>query len=152
MRLAIFLISISTAFAQTEFLKPDGLAPANGYTHVVKTGPGTLVYISGQVPLNSKGELVGKDDLQAQTEQVFANLRTALASAGATFDQVIKINWYVKGFKPESLGVLRQVRNKYVNIKNPPASTLVGVASLFREDCLLEVEAVAVIPDKRDKK
>jgi enamine deaminase RidA (YjgF/YER057c/UK114 family) len=65
---------------------------------------------------------------------------------------VIKINWYIKGFKPESLAVIRQVRNKYVNTTNPPASTLVGVAALFREDCLLEVEAVAVLPDRPAKK
>src|SRR5438270_3874315 len=146
--LPLMLLIAAGLSAQTEFLKPEGLAPANGYTHVVTTGPGKLIYISGQVALNAKGELVGKDDLQAQTEQVFQNLKTALAAAGATFGDVIKINWYVKAFKPESLAILRQVRNKYVNTAAPPASTLVGVAGLFRDDCLLEVEAVAVLPEK----
>jgi 2-iminobutanoate/2-iminopropanoate deaminase len=138
--------------AQTEFPNAEGLAAANGYSHVVASRPGKLVFISGQVALNRQGELVGKDDLQAQTEQVFANIKTALTAAGASFEDVVKINWYVKGFKPESLAVLRQVRNKYVNTANPPASTLVGVAALFREDCMIEVDAIAVVPDQAGKK
>ena len=138
--------------AQTEFLKPDGLAPANGYTHVVVTRPGKLVFIAGQVANDKQGKLVGKDDLKAQAIQVFENLKTALAAAGATFNDVVKINWYVKSYKPELLPVLRDVRNTYINKSAPPASTLVGVASLFQEDYLLEVEAVAVIPDHPAKK
>jgi enamine deaminase RidA (YjgF/YER057c/UK114 family) len=137
--------------AQTEFLKPDGLAAANGYTHVVVAKPGKLVFVAGQVANNREGKLVGKDDLRAQTVQVFENLKTALSSAGATFDDVVKMTWYVKGYKPEYLPTLRDVRNTYVNKAAPPASTLVGVAALFQDDYLLEVEAIAVVPEKRKK-
>jgi enamine deaminase RidA (YjgF/YER057c/UK114 family) len=98
------------------------------------------------------GQLVGKGDLKAQTEQVFANLKTALAASGATFNDVVKITWYVKGYKPDDLPILRGIRDKYVNIASPPASTLVGVASLFQEDYLLEVDAIAVIPEKDAKR
>jgi 2-iminobutanoate/2-iminopropanoate deaminase len=138
--------------AQTEFPNAEGLAAPNGYSHVVASRPGKLVFISGQVALNRQGELVGKDDLQAQTEQAFANIKTALAAAGASFEHVVKINWYVKGLRPESLAVLRQARNKYVNTANPPASTLVGVAGLFREDLMIEVDAIAVVPDRVGRK
>jgi enamine deaminase RidA (YjgF/YER057c/UK114 family) len=138
--------------AQTEFLKPDGLAAANGYTHVVVAKPGKLVFVAGQVANNHEGKLVGKDDLRVQTVQVFENLKTALSSAGATFDDVVKITWYVKGYKPEYLPTLRDVRNAYVNKAAPPASTLVGVAALFQDDYLLEVEAIAVVPEKPKKK
>ena len=138
--------------AQTEFLKPDGLSVPHGYTHVVVAHPGKMVFISGQVANNAQGQLVGKDDLKAQTVQVFENLKTALAAAGAGFDDVVKITWYVKGYKPEYLGTLREVRNQYVNQGAPPASTLVGVASLFQDDYLLEVDAVAVLPGTHDKK
>src|SRR6266700_1228401 len=134
--------------AQTEFLKPDGLAPATGYTHVVVTKPGKLVFVAGQVANNPQGQLVGKDDLKAQTVQVFENIKTALSSAGATFDDVVKITWYVKGYKPEQLATLREVRNLYVNKAAPPASTLVGVTSLFQDDYLIEVDATAVVPEK----
>jgi len=150
------LLSLSLVFAgalplsaQTEFLKPAGLAPAHGYTQAVVTKPGKLVFLSGQVANDPAGQLVGKGDLKAQTEQVFANLKTALAAAGATFDDVVKITWYVKGYKQEDLSVLRGVRDKFVNTSAPPASTLVGVASLVQEDYLIEVDAIAVVGEKK---
>jgi enamine deaminase RidA (YjgF/YER057c/UK114 family) len=139
-------------FAQTEFVKPDGLSPANGYSHVVVTQPGKMVFIAGQVANNREGKLVGKGDLKAQTIQVFENLKTALASAGANFDDVVKITWYIKAYKPDYLSTLREVRNEYVNKAHPPASTLVGVASLFQEDYLIEVDAVASLPETRATK
>lgn len=149
----LFVLS-SPAFllSQTEFLKPEGLAPANGYTHVVAAKPGRLVFIAGQVANDAKGNLVGKGDLRAQTRQVFENLKTALAAAGASFDDVVKITWYVKGYKPADLPTLREVRNAYVNKENPPASTLVGVASLFQDEYLIEVEAIAVVREEPQKK
>lgn len=151
---AIFLACIGCASlsAQTEFLKPEGLAPANGYSHVVVTKPGKLIFISGQVANDKQGKLVGKDDLKVQTTQVFENLKAALAAAGATFNDVVKITWYVKGYKTEYLPILREVRNTYVNKDQPPASTLVGVAALFQDDYLLEVEAMAVVPEKNPKR
>ena len=143
----IFLACIDLS-AQMQFLKPDGIAPGNGYSHVVVTSPGKLVFISGQVARDKQGNLVGKGDLRAQTVQVFENLKTALASAGASFNDVVKINWYVRDFKQENLGILREVRTMYVNKDNPPASTLSGVVALAQDDYLIEVEAVAAIPNK----
>jgi enamine deaminase RidA (YjgF/YER057c/UK114 family) len=145
------LVGCVSLSAQTEFLKPEGLAPANGYSHVVVAKPGKLVFIAGQVANDKQGKVVGKDDLKAQAVQVFANLKTALAAAGATFDDVVKITWYVKSYKPEFLPTLREVRNAYVNKDKPPASTLVGVAALFQDDYLLEVDAIAVVPEKNTK-
>jgi enamine deaminase RidA (YjgF/YER057c/UK114 family) len=150
---AIFLVAIgcSPLAAQTEFIKPEGLAPTTSYSHVVVATPGKMIFIAGQVANDKQGKLVGKDDLKAQATQVFENLKTALAAAGATFDDVVKINWYVKGYKPEYLPTLREVRSAYVNKDKPPASTLVGVAALFQDDYLLEVDAVAVVPQKHVK-
>jgi enamine deaminase RidA (YjgF/YER057c/UK114 family) len=138
--------------AQTQFLKPEGIAPGTGYTHVVVTSPGKLVFIAGQVARDKQGNLVGKGDLKAQTVQVFENLKAALAAAGASFNDVVKINWYIKDFKQENLGALRDVRGMYVNKDNPPASTLIGVVALAQDDYLIEVEAVAALPDKPAKK
>jgi enamine deaminase RidA (YjgF/YER057c/UK114 family) len=148
---AMFVIAAMRLSAQAEFLKPEGLSPANGYSHVVVTQPGKLAFIAGQVANNAQGQLVGKGDLKTQAEQVFENLKTALSAAGTSFEHVVKITWYVKDYKPESLAILREVRNRYVNNTSPPASTLVGVASLFQSDYLIEVEAVAVIPEKRKR-
>ncbi len=145
---AFAAVSCAFVYAQNEFPKPEGLAPGTGYSHVVVTSPGRLVFISGQVARDARGNLVGKDDLKTQAEQVFANLKAALAAAGATFDDVVKINWYVKGYKAEYLPALREVRDRYVSKTHPPASTLAGVASLANDDYLIEVEALAALPAK----
>ncbi|WP_080507446.1 RidA family protein [Bryobacter aggregatus] len=137
--------------AQHQYPKSAALPPANGYSHVVVAAPGKMVFLAGQVALDREGKLVGKDDLKAQTEKVFENLKTALASAGADFSHVVKVNWYVKNFQPSQVPVIREVRNRYFDLKNPPASTLVGVSELFMADVLIEVEVTAVIPEKAGK-
>ena len=127
-------------------LNPAGIAKPTGYTHAVVAQPGRVVYISGQISLNEAGEVVGKDDLRAQTTQVLENLTTALKSAGASWNDVVKINTYVVNYNSSMLPVLREVRSKYITGANPPASTLVGVQALARPEFLIEIEAVAVIP------
>jgi enamine deaminase RidA (YjgF/YER057c/UK114 family) len=129
--------------AQSQFLNPPALSKPNGYMHVVVVPPGRLVYVSGQVALNAAGEVVGKDDLRAQVTQVMENLKTALAAAGASWQDVVKLNYYVVNLNPEKLAVIREVRNKYISAEHPPASTLVGVTALAREEFLIEVEVVA---------
>jgi enamine deaminase RidA (YjgF/YER057c/UK114 family) len=146
--LTFALLGSLPLIAQTEFINPKGLAAPHGYTHVVTTKLGKMVFISGQVAMDAQGHLVGKSDLRAQTKQVFENLKTALAASGATFDDVVKITWYVKSYNPQLLPILRDVRDQYVKKEAPPTSTLVGVASLFQDDYLLEVDAVAVIPQQ----
>ena len=80
---------------------------------------------------------------RAQTQQVFDNLRAALEALGAGFEQVVKLNFYL--VDATQLPVIREVRDQYLNTRQPPASTAVEVRRLFREDALIEVEAVAVI-------
>jgi enamine deaminase RidA (YjgF/YER057c/UK114 family) len=144
----IFVILFATfsysADEATKFINPEGLNKPPGYTHVVVATGARTIYIAGQVSINAKGEVIGKNDLKAQTEQVFENLKTALAAAGCTFSNVVKINTYVVGYNPEMLPVLREVRGKYITGEHPPASTLVGVQALAREDFLIEIEAIAV--------
>jgi 2-iminobutanoate/2-iminopropanoate deaminase len=133
------------ASMQTQFLNPSGLSKPTGYTHVVVAQPGKLVYISGQVALNAAGEVVGKGDLRAQVTQVMENLKTALAAAGATPENIIKVNYYVVNLKQEQLPIIREVRNKYFSAEHPPASTLIGVTALAREEFMIEIEAVAAV-------
>ena len=128
-----------------QFLNPKGLSKPMGYTQVVTAQPGKLVYVSGQVPLNAKGEVVGKGDFRAQVAQVMDNLNTALAAAGATMKDVVKVNYYVVNLKPEQVAVIREVRSKYFSAEHPPAGTLVGVTSLVQEGYMLEIEAVAAV-------
>ncbi|HEY7635022.1 MAG TPA: RidA family protein [Gemmatimonadales bacterium] len=138
------LVDAATAQAGPRFLNPSTLPASRGYTQVVEIPAGSrLVYISGQVPLDKAGNLVGAGDFRRQAEQVFTNLGSALAAVGATFADVVKINFYVRDVS--LLADLRAVRDRHVNVKAPPASTLVEVSHLFRDDVLLEVEAVAAV-------
>ena len=127
------------------FVNPSELAPPPGYTHVVEASGGRTVYLSGQVALDVSGEVMGIGDLRAQTRQVFENLEVALGAVGAGFKDVVKLTYYVADPSWEG-GALRSVRDEYVDTERPPASTAVGVSRLFREELLVEVEAVAVLP------
>jgi enamine deaminase RidA (YjgF/YER057c/UK114 family) len=127
------------------FIQPDGLSANPAYTHVVTATGGTTVYISGQVAVDAAGAVVGRGDLDAQTRQVMENLKLALAGAGATFDDVVKITTYVVGYRPELRSVIAGARSAYLSAEHPPASTLVGVEALAGPDWLIEIEAIAVL-------
>jgi enamine deaminase RidA (YjgF/YER057c/UK114 family) len=124
-------------------LAPDGMAPGVGYSHAVVARGTRVIAIAGQVAMDERGELVGPDDPRAQSEQVFENLRRALAAVGATFADVIKVSVFTTDIS--ILPVVREVRDRFVDTDNPPASTAVQVAALFRPGYLLEIEALAVI-------
>lgn len=128
----------------THIAAPEGVAPGAGYTHVVM-GTGRLVALSGQVALDEHGEVVGAGDPAAQARQVFENLRRCLAAAGATFDDVVKLTYYVTDVA--HLPAVRSARDEYVDTARRPASTAVQVAALFRPELLLEVEAFALLPE-----
>ena len=125
------------------FMNPSAIAKPGGYSHVVEiTGPGRIVYIAGQLGLKPDGSIAG--DFRAQAVQAFDNLKSALAAVGATFDDVVKLNNYLIDI-PANLGIYREVRDKYVNVKAPPASTTIGIPALARPDALYEVEAVVLL-------
>jgi 2-iminobutanoate/2-iminopropanoate deaminase len=132
--------------ARTEFKNAPEISSSAGYSHAAIVSGGKMVFLAGQVGLNKQGEMIGKGDLRAQAQQVFVNLRAALAAAGATPDDVVKLNYYVVGLNHEKVLVLRDVRDQFINKAHPPVSTLAGVQALFREDAIIEIEAVAVIP------
>ncbi|HKA54145.1 MAG TPA: RidA family protein [Candidatus Binatia bacterium] len=127
------------------FINPPELAAPRGYTHVVTVTGGKAVFIAGQVAWDAEGEVVGKGDLRAQATQAYTNLKAALAAAGATTADVVKMNTYVVNFKSADLPVIREVRGQFFPQANMPASTLVGVQALAVDGLLIEVEAVAVV-------
>lgn len=143
----LLLVAATVEAQEPRFLDPPSLPPSKGYTQVVEVPVGhRLVFLSGQVPLDSTGALRGKTDFRTQAKQVFDNLRAGLAAAGADFDDVVKLNFYILDVR--HLPVLREVRDRYVNLAAPPASTLVQVSRLFRDDVLLEVEAIAAVREE----
>jgi len=125
-------------------MNPAGLSTPTGYSHIVSAKGGRTIYISGQVAFDAKGQLVGKGDLAAQTVQVFVNLQTALKAAGATFNDVVKTNYYM--LDASQVQVLRDIRGQYFS-RDLPASTLVEVRRLANPDFLIEIEVIAVVPE-----
>ncbi|HVY04928.1 MAG TPA: RidA family protein [Burkholderiales bacterium] len=127
------------------FVNPAGVRRIGAFSHGACATGGTTVYVSGQISLDADGNLVGKGDLRRQSEQVFDNVKAVLEAAGATFADVVKLTHFVVGLKPEQRAAITEVRNRYVNQAQPPASTMVGVDALVMDGLLIEVEAVAVI-------
>lgn len=136
----------ASAAGQVRHLNPDNLTKNPAFTQVVTvTGPVKTVYIGGQDAVDASGAIIGKGDLKAQVEQIFKNLQTALAAAGATLEQVIKWNVYVVQGQPlqPAFEVFQYIWGRR---SNPPAITMVYVAGLAHPDFLCEMDAVAVVP------
>jgi enamine deaminase RidA (YjgF/YER057c/UK114 family) len=132
--------------AHIHFATPSNLPPPNGYSHVATVGPGSrLVWTSGQVPIAMDGTPT-PGDWAAQVRLAMQNVGSALAAAGATWDDVFKLTFYVTD--TSALATVRAVRDEFVNIERPPTSSLIQVAGLFRPDLLIEIEAVAAIAEK----
>ncbi|MFJ9714766.1 RidA family protein [Streptomyces sp. NPDC101213] len=125
----------------TRIPAPDGVAAAAQYTHVV-LGTGRLVAVSGQLPLDERGRTVGEGDPRAQARQVFENLRRCLAAAGATFDDVVKLTYFVTDMA--HMPAVREARAAHIPDDRLPAASAVQVAALVRPEFLMEIEAFAV--------
>lgn len=128
----------------TRFINPPEIAAGNGYTHVVEVSNSKMIYLSGQVAFDVNRNIVGKDNLEAQTRQVFENIKAALAAAGADFSHVVKLSVFMLDIS--QIAVVRGVRDQYVNTAQPPASSAFEVRKLFRDDVLIEIEAIAAVP------
>jgi reactive intermediate/imine deaminase len=131
-----------------QLLIPRTMPKSVGYSQVAAVTGGNIVFIAGQVALDKSGNIVGKDDFRAQVQQVFENLKAAVEAAGGNFSGIVKLNSYFLDLS--HLPEFREVRDTYINLKNPPASTAVQVPRLFRPELLVEIEAVAVVKKKRD--
>ena len=123
-----------------QVINPPDVHQPTGYSHAVKKG--NIVYIAGQVALDVSGSLVGKDDIEAQTEQAFRNLKAVVEAAGGTIDDIVKINIYTTDLSYRD--TIREARNRYFS-SDLPASTFVVISSLANPDLLVEIEAVAIL-------
>ncbi|MEU4893380.1 RidA family protein [Streptomyces sp. NPDC044780] len=128
-------------------LNPPGVHnPTDAIAQVVTVEGVRLVHLSGQVAWDAEGQPVGLGDHAAQAAQIARNLDAALASVGATRDDIVQETVFVVGYTPELLpAIFAPLRAGTVRA---PASTLVGVSALFSPDFLIEVQVVAAIgPD-----
>lgn len=126
------------------FLKPEGLFNNPRYSHAVEVDKGKLIFLAGQMPLDEKGQLVGKGDFKAQATRTWDNILLALKAEGLDVSDIIKINSFVVDL-PANNAAYREARAPYQPQGVPlPASTSVGVTSLAVEGQLIEVEVIAV--------
>lgn len=134
--------------SKVQYLNPEGLLRNPAFSQVVITqGNGKTIYIGGQDAVNAQRQIVGKGNIAEQTEQVMRNLQTALSACGATFDNLVKLSIYIVQGQDLYRGF--QASQKYLgNIKNPPAITGFFVAALAHPDYLVEVDAIAFIPEQ----
>ena len=126
------------AFREERFLNLPYRSAPNGYTHVVKSPPGTMVFLSGAGGADREGNM--PDDFATQAHNAFENLKAGLELAGATFDDVVKITYFLT-----DMGELREVRARYLNMGAPPAASAVQTG--LRGTMKLEVELIAVVPE-----
>jgi enamine deaminase RidA (YjgF/YER057c/UK114 family) len=131
-----------------QYINPDELPKNPAFSQAIITrGHGKTIYIGGQDAVNQKGEIVGKGDLKAQTGQVMQNMQAALEACGATFSDVVKMNIYLMQGQDFRQGY--EVSQKFMaGIKNPPTITGIMVAGFAHPDFLLEIDAIAFVPDR----
>lgn len=127
-----------------EYLKPEGLFNVPSFSQVTTASGGKLVFVSGQVAWDKTGKPV-PGDLEAQTRLTYENLKTALAAAGAAFDDVVKMTVFVKNLDTAKWKAISKVRSEYLSKERPPASTMIGVQGFVYEELLIEIEAIAVV-------
>lgn len=147
------LLTMVTAFSQTknnivQLVNPAEVAAPKGYSQaaVIDLGNSTMVIMSGQVPLDKAGQLVGKGDVSEQARQVFRNIKRIVEEMGGSMNDVVKLTYLLTDVT--ELPKVREVRDQFINVQRPPASTLAQVSRLYRDDVLIEIEATAVIVKK----
>jgi 2-iminobutanoate/2-iminopropanoate deaminase len=140
-------IAVTGSYAGESMLKAVNPPGANipGISQAMIVGGGKLMYLSGHVPFGPGGAL--GSDFESQLDQVFANMKGTLEEAGTDFSALARITFYVRDYDISKLDTLRAVRDRWINTANPPASALIGVAALFHPDVLVEVDAIAVLPE-----
>lgn len=126
------------------FVNVPALGRSPGYSYLAEVRGGRTVFISGQIAMDADGAVVGVGDFTAQARKVFENINQALTEVGLTFHDVVKLTFFLTDFA--DLSEMRAVRDEFVNVDAPPASSAVQVAGLVHADLMIEVEAIAVAP------
>ncbi|MCY1032133.1 RidA family protein [Corallococcus sp. BB11-1] len=128
-------------------LNPDGLMKTEMYRQVAVATGTRQVHVAGQVAYDAQGQLVAQGDLAGQVAQSLRNVAIALAAAGATFNDVVRLTFYVVDWKrellPDFLAGIEQVAGELKFVSAP--SSLIGVSILFEPGVLVEIEATAVV-------
>src|SRR5204862_3752096 len=119
--------------------------PSGHFSHAISAeAKGRLVFISGMTARRADGTIAGIGDIEAQTRQVCENIKAAVEAAGGTMDDICRVDVYVRNM--EQFEAIHKVRREYFH-EPLPASTMVEVVKMTHPDYLIEINAIAVIPD-----
>ncbi len=137
----------TSTHGQVQYLNPDHLSKNPAFTNViVVSGSVKTIYIGGQDSIDASGTIVGKGDIKQQTERVLNNLQVALQTSNAELEHIIKWNIYVVQGQPiqPAFEVFQRIWGRR---PNPPAITVMFVSGLANPDFLVEMDAIAVVPE-----
>lgn len=132
-------VTFSNPNTVTDMRKTHGISQAVRIEH-----PGVLIFLSGQLPYDRDGRLVGEGDIETQARQTFENIRHNLALLGASFENVVKMSGFVTDFA--LMPAIRKVRAEYVKAETAPVSTFVLVPRFANPGALLEIDVIATLP------
>ncbi len=119
-------------------------APA-GFSQVVISTPGKLIFISGQVAWDKNKNISDKNDLAGQTRKALENLKIAVKSAGGGLEKITMLRIYKVNLQKEDTAVITSLLTEYFGTSNQPASTWISVQGLANKDFMIEIEAQAVV-------
>ncbi|HLX27217.1 MAG TPA: RidA family protein [Casimicrobiaceae bacterium] len=126
-----------------QIIQPKAVHDTTAYAYAHAVRMADLIFVAGQVARDVDGNLVGKGDVRAQTEQVFKNLRAVLEAAGSGMHKVGKVTVFIT--RLEYRPIVHEIRSRvFKEAGHLPASTLAVVASLADPEWLVEIEAVAL--------
>ena len=133
---------------KVEHLNPDGLHrnPAYSQAIAVSGTARTIIYVGGQNAVDENGEVVGKGDIGAQSQRAIENVQIALAAGGAGIEHVVKWNVYIVHGNPLLPG-FEAFQKAWGDRSNPPTITGLFVVALAHPDYLVEIDAIAVVPE-----
>ena len=131
-----------------EYINPEELFPSlqYGFSQIVTSeGGGKMVFLSGQVGWNAQHQIVGPDDLRAQTWQTLQNIDTAIKAVGGTMTDVISMRIYIVEGKLEESHHIKDALQEFFPAEQAPTTTWIGVRALANKEFLIEIEAVGIV-------
>jgi 2-iminobutanoate/2-iminopropanoate deaminase len=131
-----------------QYLNPEGALNSipRGYSHAIKvTNPGSLLFLAGQGPVDENLALVGGDDIEAQTRKTFQNIERLLKVSGAAFGDIVKMIVFCSDIDNQQWPI-RNVRAEFIDVDNPPVSTLIEVSKFAIPGMMIEIDCVVAMP------
>jgi 2-iminobutanoate/2-iminopropanoate deaminase len=130
-----------------EYINPEKLYPSlqYGFSQIITATGGKMVFLSGQVAWDEQQQMIGPNDLRAQTWQTFRNLATAMQAAGGTLQDIVSMRIYIVEEKLEESYYVTEALQEFFPPEATPTTTWVGVRALANNEFLIEIEAMGMI-------